>query len=320
MNQYLDIICKKLRNIKLKSVVIISSLRMLFIYLLLNRYYKDNYFIFDSDIIDLNIKVIKKLKKGKGNVDLFINSLKNYFFFKRFLWKNKLNIYEFNAFGADHISGSSFFLKRCSFYLIEDGTENYQLKNYKRSLKNRLFSVPKFGMHKNVKRIYLTRNDNIPDCIKEKVELINIHQLWQNKTKEEQDEILFLLGIDKNKLENLKHKSIVLFTQPLSEDNVLTEEEKIALYKTIIGNYDQEKLVIKTHPRETTNYRDYFPNIEVFSEHYPSEILDVLGIRFEKVVTIFSTAVYVYSKENIIFYGTKIHPKLLSRFGRIEYE
>jgi len=119
---------------------------------------------------------------------------------------------------------------------------------------------------------------------------------------------------------NLKYKSIVLFTQPLSEDNVLTEEEKISLYKTIIGNYDQEKLVIKTHPRETTNYRDYFPNIEVFNENYPSEILDVLGIRFEKAVTIFSTAVYVYSKENIIFYGTKIHPKLLSRFGRIEYE
>ncbi|HHE9382181.1 TPA: glycosyltransferase family 52, partial [Haemophilus influenzae] len=84
--------------------------------------------------------------------------------------------------------------------------------------------------------------------------------------------------------------------------------------------YDQEKLVIKTHPRETTNYRNYFPNIEVFSENYPSEILDVLGIRFEKVVTIFSTAVYVYPKEDIIFYGTKIHPKLLSRFGRIEYE
>jgi len=61
-------------------------------------------------------------------------------------------------------------------------------------------------------------------------------------------------------------------------------------------------------------------DIEVFNENYPSEILDVLGIRFEKAVTIFSTAVYVYSKENIIFYGTKIHPKLLSRFGRIEYE
>ena len=304
----------------MKSVVIISSLRMIFIYLLLNQYRKEDYFILDDGIGSLNIKEIKKIKKGNGNINLFINSLKNYFFFKRFLWKNKLNIYELNAFGADHISASSFFLKRCPFYLIEDGTENYLLKNYKRSLKNRLFSLPKFGMHKNVKKIYLTRNDNIPNCIKEKVEVINIHQLWKNKTKEEQDEILFLLSVDKNKLENLKYKSIVLFTQPLSEDNVLTEEEKISLYKTIIGNYDQEKLVIKTHPRETTNYRDYFPNIEVFNENYPSEILDVLGIRFEKAVTIFSTAVYVYSKENIIFYGTKIHPKLLSRFGRIEYE
>ena len=85
----------------MKSVVIISSLRMIFIYLLLNQYRKEDYFILDDGIGSLNIKEIKKIKKGNGNINLFINSLKNYFFFKRFLWKNKLNIYELNAFGAD---------------------------------------------------------------------------------------------------------------------------------------------------------------------------------------------------------------------------
>ncbi|WP_218667906.1 glycosyltransferase family 52, partial [Rodentibacter caecimuris] len=84
--------------------------------------------------------------------------------------------------------------------------------------------------------------------------------------------------------------------------------------------YDKEKLVVKTHPREKTNYQGYFPDVEVFNENYPSEILDVLGVKFEKAVTLFSTAVYVYPKENVDFYGTKIHPKLEKRFGEITYE
>lgn len=293
-----------------KRVIIISSMRMLFLFLLIDKRRLGDVFIF-SNKVESKIKSAFEFHSAYSIFDLLFKKIISEIKLIYFCYKNKIEFKKTVVYGADHILGSSFFLSKCLFYLIEDGTENYQTKNYKRSLKNRLFSLPKFGMHKNVKKIYLTRNDNIPDCIKEKVEVINIHQLWKNKTKEEQDEILFLLSVDKNKLENLKHKSIVLFTQPLSEDNVLTEEEKIALYKTIIGNYDQEKLVIKTHPRETTNYRNYFPNIEVFSENYPSEILDVLGIRFEKVVTIFSTAVYVYPKEDIIFYGTKIHPKLL---------
>ncbi|WP_059367401.1 glycosyltransferase family 52 [Rodentibacter caecimuris] len=304
----------------MKNIVIISNLRMIFIYFLLNRYHEGNIFIMGDDVSDLNIEVMVRTKKGKGNIALFFSLLKNYFTFKKILWKNKLDLSKFNVYGADHILGSSFFLKRCPFYLIEDGTENYQLKNYKRSLKNRLFSLPKFGMYKNVKKIYLTKNDNIPDCIKEKVEIIDIHQLWKEKTKVEQDEILFLLDVNVNKIKNLKSKNTVLFTQPLSEDNVLTEQEKIDIYSSIIENYDKEKLVVKTHPREKTNYQGYFPDVEVFNENYPSEILDVLGVKFEKAVTLFSTAVYVYPKENVDFYGTKIHPKLEKRFGEITYE
>ena len=57
----------------MKSVVIISSLRMIFIYLLLNQYRKEDYFILDDGIGSLNIKEIKKIKKGNGNINLFIN-------------------------------------------------------------------------------------------------------------------------------------------------------------------------------------------------------------------------------------------------------
>lgn len=307
------------------KILLISNNRMLFLYLLIDYDNKDKVklVLSENKFFDCGLSPFKEIKRSKLKsliLRLFIDRIKINLGIKKFFNENNIDISSIVVYGADHILGSSFFLKRCPFYLIEDGTENYQLKNYKRSLKNRLFSLPKFGMYKNVKKIYLTKNDNIPDCIKEKVEIIDIHQLWKEKTKVEQDEILFLLGVNVNKIKNLKSKNTVLFTQPLSEDNVLTEQEKIDIYSSIIENYDKEKLVIKTHPREKTNYQGYFPDVEVFSENYPSEILDVLGIKFEKAVTLFSTAVYVYPKENVDFYGTKIHPKLEKRFGEITYE
>lgn len=305
----------------MRKILIISNSRMFFLYLLLDN----------SNLKDVKLSIFSRWKNNKNIVPdievtmstslikLLINKLiLNIKFYLEFNPMNDKNSYV--VYGADHILGATFFLKRYKFYLIEDGTENYQLRNYKRSWKNRLFSLPKFGMHKNVVKVYLTKKENVPDCIKHKVEYINIKGLWNKKTESEKNEILNILNVDKAKIKQLNEKSIILFTQPLSEDNVLTESEKISLYKNIISKYELSKLVIKPHPREKTDYSKYFPEITVFSETYPSEVLDVLGVNFDKAVTLFSTSVFSYPKENVDFYGTKIHPKLLSRFGNIDYE
>ncbi|OOF36525.1 glycosyltransferase family 52 [Rodentibacter heidelbergensis] len=301
-------------------VIFISNLRMLFLFLLINRVSDRDLFFLSDKNIKLEKNRFYTLSTPKSILELVLKKIISKFSMLYILYKNKLNKEEVICYGADHILGSAFFLKRYKFYLIEDGTENYQLKNYERSWKNKLCSLPKFGMHKNVVKIYLTKKENVPDCIKDKVEFINIKELWNKKTEDEKNKIFHLLNVDKYKLNQLNGKSTVLFTQPLSEDNILSESEKISLYKDIISKYEPSKLVIKPHPREKTDYSKYFPEITVFNETYPSEILDVLGVNFDKAVTLFSTAVFSYSKENVDFYGTKIHPKLLARFGNIEYE
>ncbi len=104
-------------------------------------------------------------------------------------------------YGADHITGIGIILRKHEFNLIEDGTINYDYKSYKRSLKNRIFSIPKFGMYRNVKKIYLTKNisasNDIPSIIKAKVSIIDIKRIWNSLSNIQKSDILSLFGIDK---------------------------------------------------------------------------------------------------------------------------
>jgi len=106
-------------------------------------------------------------------------------------------------------------------------------------------------------------------------------------------------------------------TQPLSEDGTLSEKEKIEIYSEILSNYDLKDVVIKVHPREKLNYRNIFPKVEILDEYFPVELFKIFNIEPEKVITIFSSAVFgIAKRENIDFYGTEINEKILKKFLR----
>lgn len=305
-------------NIKL--IAVISNTRMLLLFLLLNKIKFDHvFFILEENIyIPKIIKNFLIVKKSKSKYQLAFNSLYYFFRFKFLCYQFNLNKENTAVWGADHITGAKFFLKRFNFALLEDGTINYSPNAYKRSWKNKLFSVPAYGMHTNVRKIYLTQSENIPDCIKDKVEVINVDELWNKKDYKEKMELLDILGVDVGRISILKDKSYILYTQPLSEDGIISEREKIQLYEKILANYDMNKIVIKPHPREKTDYQLFFKNIYVFYENIPSELLPLLGVRFEKAITLFSTAVLQHDRNNIVFYGTNIHPKIYQHFGNVK--
>ncbi|TCP95520.1 glycosyl transferase family 52 [Cricetibacter osteomyelitidis] len=302
----------------MKKIIIISNLRMLLIYLLIeNKLDQINENLY---IVDDSLSIIKKdinkifVSKAKNIIDLMIKSLKYYFKFSRLPLKEVCRVY-----GADHIMGAKFFLKRFSFFLIEDGVRNYHFHAYERSFKNKLFSTPSFGLYRNVKKIFLSqKTQNLPKEILDKVEFFDIHSLWNGKTEEEKLLILSFFNIDKDKLQNLNEKKYILYTQPLSEDGIISEYEKVKMYQNIIANYSIHDLVIKPHPREVTDYNLFFLKAMLFDKDYPSEILELLDIKFEKAITLFSTAILQYPKEKIDFYGMYNNPKLLSKFGNIQ--
>lgn len=144
---------------------------------------------------------------------------------------------------------------------------------------------------------------------------------WEQLSLEEQEEILKIFNLknsDLIKWQKLKNK-VLLITQPLSEDGIITEKEKIEMYKEIIEKNKLENIMIKPHPREKTNYKKIFPDVELIEGKFPLEILMLLGINFKEVITIFSTAALNFKGiTNVNFIGTEDNIYLKEKVGEIK--
>lgn len=214
--------------------------------------------------------------------------------------------------------------------VIEEGTLNYMpYKAAPKGMKEKIQRVITFiyglderkkvmGYGDKVDKVYLTDSlcESIPQGLEEKAEVINLKELWENKSEEEKRIIKNVFGFNDEILDKVKGESVMLFTQPMSEDGILSEERKIEIYSKVLEKYSNKSVIIKAHPREKTDYSKIFPRCYVMKEKYPVELLAVMGIKLERVVTLFSTAVFGFEKDvKIDFYGTEIDKKLFERFG-----
>lgn len=288
---------------------------------------KDSTFLFPEGDISKNI--IDNMKEEGIDVRVIRDSFKeNPFIFykerlKRFL---ELRGKDLEVYGNDHLDIAIPY-RRFGMKLIEDGTLNYTFhesgyKNpsLKDKIKNLIRLVPSdkkcYGLDDRVKEIYLTGLAPIPKIIEKKVKLIDLKRLWKGRSEEERESILKIFSLEKDIEKKISGRDIILFTQPISEDRVISEEEKICIYTKIIEKYPADKLIIKTHPREKTDYKKIFKDILVLDKPFPFEVLNLLGVKFKKSVTLFSTAGLGLGKDvEVDFYGTEVHPKIFETFG-----
>lgn len=221
-----------------------------------------------------------------------------------------------NYYASSHLIETKILRKKYS--ILEDGTFDYMKK--KKETRNIIKDFFRAGCRidnsaKYSEKAYLTRNTDLAIPF----EILNLNELWKKKTKEEKTKILSCFYIDENFIKKLKKKKIILFTQPLSEDKILSEEEKLLIYKKIVNKYNVNDIILKKHPREKTNYSLYFKEVLIIDKKFPAEIYNLMDITFEKGVTLFSTAVLNIKSKEIDFYGTEIHPKLLKKFGSMDH-
>lgn len=237
---------------------------------------------------------------------------------------------EVELYGMDNLE-----LGRRVFYkewinVIEEGTLNYLPYKAKPSGKKELVQnmiSALYGLEERdvlmgygdrAKRVYLTKElcETVPKGLEGKAQIIDLQELWKKKSEVEKLIIKKTFGFDEEILQKVDGESVMLFTQPMSEDGVISEERKIELYSKVLKNYEGKAVIIKAHPREVTDYSKYFPNCYVMREKYPIELLGVMGIEIKKAVTLFSTAVFALGKDvEIDFYGTEVDEKLFERFG-----
>lgn len=319
--------------LKTKYVLILS--------LIINRNNRNTIYFIDEELKEeLNLskyKVIwlKNLKKSNYLLEKY----------KKWQYNNKLlkGIAEIDElYLQDHIKFSQFFLNNFNgkAILLEDGTINYNEKILSEEKNKKLKKIKinhfmkkvivekikkeyrRFGLSEKIQEIYLTGLLPIPDLIKNKVKIINISDEWEKLSKKDKEEILGVFKISSKSFENLKveKNKVLLLTQPLSEDKIITEKEKIDIYREILLKENGKNIYIKAHPREKTNYKEVFKefNINIIENSFPIEICLLLDIKFEKVITLFSTGALSFKgKSEVEFIGTEKYPKLYEKFGKI---
>ncbi len=138
------------------------------------------------------------------------------------------------------------------------------------------------------------------------IEFYNLAKLWMNKSPLEKKLVFDIFDFNEKILNDIKKRKSILFTQPLSEDFLCDEQEKIAFYQKLINDEieDLNDLVIKPHPVDRTDYKQVFPNALIISSKFPSELLTLTGITFNKSITLFSSAAKSVLAKEIVFQGS----------------
>lgn len=328
---------------KCNRILIYELKRELLIYLLKDDFRKKrNILLIEKSIYERDKEIIEKLGmlkiiikkkiifKGSRVINKILNNiifLKNFSRIKKLIIKKQLSIFAINDLGIMRK-----YTKGLKVNIIEDGIVDYvpYIKKNK-NIKEQIIKVIDFcfGIRERksmfsslgfIDNIYLTGLTKIPTEIKSKVKIVKLNILWDNKTEAQKKEILHIFGVDKNIYKQIDEIKVLLITQPLSEDRIINEEEKIEIYRQILSKYKEEDVIIKPHPREKTDYLKYFPKSKILEREILLELLILNGLKVRRVITLFSTAVFNLGHETKIdFYGTEVHPNILKRFGSMDH-
>ncbi|MFL9755299.1 glycosyltransferase family 52 [Vibrio cyclitrophicus] len=263
--------------------------------------------------IDYINKISRKIsiKSGKlGVIDLIYKLCTNREFRSIVFKKDKYEYY-----GHDHLYYS--FLFNRDFNIIEDGLLNYS-KTKRRFPLNLLLKNQVPGSGRGVEKVFLSGLESVPHILLDKVKINTIQDVWINLNENEKSSIndFFNVNLSEGDIENL------LLTQPISEYKIIEERDKIDIYKGIYNEICNSsscgKVYIKPHPRETTKYKEIFPNAIVLDSSCPSELLSLNSKNIKNVYTIYSTSLYAFNQSKQVMYGTTINKHLSDRVGVIK--
>lgn len=184
---------------------------------------------------------------------------------------------------------ASMFFKKCqSAIFIQDGATQYM---YPRETKlflafKQIYDHDKeFWTNTKLKLIYSEHPDKYPDYMQSKMQL-----LLMNNKKNIVSIIKDVFNIEQTSIDYMNKAEGIIFTQPLSEDGLVTEREKLEIYENIVKFYSQYgKVCLKIHPRDYSNYENF--GVPIIYDRFPSEILSLLGIHFAFAIGIFTSAV-----------------------------
>jgi len=136
--------------------------------------------------------------------------------------------------------------------------------------------------------------------------------MWKKISCEEKCKILFVFNLSEEEIKNNFGSTSIVFTQPISEHDFVSESKKIEIYKRLIEEFDLHDAVIKKHPRETTDYSLYFNN-KIIDNIAPFELYELYGVRFSRAATLYSSVVNSFSYDlEVLYLGVEYDDELLA--------
>lgn len=202
------------------------------------------------------------------------------------------------------------------FYSLELKKNRNKLRYYILSILNGLVYCHRFGNNNQCEGV-ITSSRSVPSYLKNKTIInISLEEAWRNSASDKKEMILTSYGIGKNEHSDLFNRRIILLTQPLWPD-FISQDEHLRIYKEILSNYKTCDIVIKTHPRDLFDYKSLDTDLYVLDKPIPVQLLTILGVRYDRAVTVFSTAAYTFKELGAVvdWYGTEISDELFFALG-----
>lgn len=323
------------------NVCLFVTVYSFFLYLLLKGYNEKDIFIF-TDLfpkeISKNVKHIQlppvafvdgpkmaPLNSISGIIENIIGYCRYFYgylklriilFFKTF---NK----DVEVYGHAQTPFSFMFYENENSNIIEDGIMNYSHPIIKTHEINPIIDKilhlcgiyflnagEGLGSHKNIQNVYLTQKNNHP-LIKDKVKIIEMEKKWNNLSENQKTEILNIFNINSDFI-NLNNNVLIL-TQPLSEGNMMTFNEEIDIYFTMMKKFEDCTPIIKPHPRDEKNYSEIFKDIKILDKNFPIELLNLIGFNPSVVCSIVSTALLNFENSEIYVYDGELKNEKLNK-------
>ena len=174
-----------------------------------------------------------------------------------------------------------------------------------------------WGNNEQCKAVFLTEENVSPVLQGKKVYINSLDSLWKLASEKKKQYIMQLFELTSEDIRFLNSRPNIFFTQRLVNDCGLTEEECFDLLSKIFQKYPPDSLIIKTHFKDCFDYKKFFPNIAIFSKPVNSQLLYIMGVTPQKVITIASTAIECFPDSvECDYYGTSSHPKIEEYLGK----
>lgn len=325
---------------KITRICVVDSVFALVIYLLISTEedVKKTHFFMSSGIQEYvrkkfinNMSYIEPVK-NKHWVIIYANILKIRIK-SLFKWRYSGGV---KIFAQDHLYFSSAIIGKHNYTLLSDGPKFLTLhkkskyyseqEDYNKVQKNMVVRVRRFflylvagslwnkshGKNSQCKKIILSERENVNFMHTNDINIVNIKDITHDKLIR----ILNIFDLSEKDIKILKDKTIIVLTQPFSTDKVISEIEQKRIYEDILSNYNYNDVVIKTHPRDTFDYRKYFNDVYVMDKPIPMQLLDILNIVFQEAATVCSSAATsIPYNIKVRWLGSSIHPNILKEFG-----